>query len=135
MQQSSSHVSTHDQSVVVRFDSTQLIGYCLEATRADKSETLESISKNKEINIANPKGTKNLLNLSRNIFIKVPKSNAGGDAPITNSSKEQPEDALNETNLNIKDESMNFSSILNFTSDYQTMINQSILKMKQKSTE
>ena len=135
MQQSSSHVSTHDQSVVVRFDSTQLIGYCLEATRADKSETLESISKNKEINIANPKGTKKLLNLSRNIFIKVPKSNAGGDAPITNSSKEQPEDALNETNLNIKDESMNFSSILNFTSDYQTMINQSILKMKQKSTE
>ncbi len=134
MQQSSSHVSTHGQSIVVRIDSTQLIGYCLEATRADKSETLESVSKNKVKNTESTKDTKILHDLSNTILMEVPKPNAG-DASITVSIKEQPEDTLNETKLNIKDEDMDFSSILKFTSDYQTLINQSILEMKQKRTE
>jgi len=45
IQQSSSHVSSQNKSVIVRIDSTQLIGYCLEATRADKSTPIESINK------------------------------------------------------------------------------------------
>ena len=45
IQQSSSHVSSQNKSVIVRIDSTQLIGYCIEATRADKSTPIEVINK------------------------------------------------------------------------------------------
>ena len=45
IQQSSSHVSSQNKSIIVKIDSTQLIGYCLEATRADKSTPIEVINK------------------------------------------------------------------------------------------
>ena len=45
MQGSCSHVSMNKKSIVVKIDSTQLIGYYLEATRPDLSVTFDSISK------------------------------------------------------------------------------------------
>lgn len=45
IQKSSSHVSSQNKSVIVKIDSTQLIGYCIEATRADKSTPIEVINK------------------------------------------------------------------------------------------
>ena len=45
MQGSCSHVSMSDKSIVVKIDSTQLIGYYLEATRPDLSVSFEAISK------------------------------------------------------------------------------------------
>ncbi len=44
VRQSSSHVFSQKKSIIIRIDSTQLIGYCLEATRADKSTSLDVIN-------------------------------------------------------------------------------------------
>lgn len=45
IQNTSSHVSLQKQSIMVKIDSTQLIGYYLEATRPDQSIPFDSISR------------------------------------------------------------------------------------------
>lgn len=105
IQQSSSHVSSQNKSVIVRIDSTQLIGYCLEATRADKSTPIESINNGYKDNEITQK------KLSINTFMcSAPKATS--------------------TSANI---ATNISSISDFVMNYKSLLEQNILNKKKQS--
>lgn len=106
IQQSSSHVSTQGKNIVVKIDSTQLIGFYLEATRADKSTPLDSIDNaHEEIeNVPQNEGAAGIL--SKMILAKQVPSKA---------EKSSPKD---------------FSSVLELINDYQSLIEDNILFTK-----
>ena len=102
IQQSSSHVSSQNKSVIVRIDSTQLIGYCLEATRADKSTPIESINNGYKDNEITHK--------------KIPINTFMCSAPKATSTS-----ANNATNI---------SSISDFVMNYKSLLEQNISNKK-----
>ena len=144
IKKASSHVSTEGKSIVVRIDSTQLIGYCLEATRADKSDSLESLKKANEEKESEQASSSNIKTSSQTNSTNVPPTN-GIEKKIKLAQKNfssplrtlgvkcmaqaipnQDTESHTETKNDSKKEKTNVSSISDFVSGYQFLIEQSI---------